>query len=88
MPCLAVVIAMLFPRVFIAYLWFFTGWLHAAFDSILWPILGFLFAPFTLLWYSVVVNHYGGEWGALQIIVMVIAVITDLSPGGAKKKRK
>lgn len=88
MPCFLVVIAMLFPRVFIAYLWFFTEWLHMAFDNMLWPILGFLFAPFTLLWYSVVVNHYGGEWGWLQIIVMVIAVITDISPSGAARQRK
>ncbi len=40
-----------------------------------------------VLWYSVVLNHYGGEWGALQIIVMVVAVITDFSPGAAKKKK-
>jgi hypothetical protein len=46
----------------------------------LWPILGFFLAPTTLLWYSVVVNVYDGEWGALQIVIGVIAVVIDLSP--------
>jgi len=33
-------------------------------------------------------NYYGGEWGTLQIIVLVIAVIADLGSGkGASKKR-
>lgn len=87
MPCLIAVIALAFPRLLIAYLWFFTGWLHAAFDGLLWPLAGFVLAPFSLLWYSVVINHYGGEWGALQIIVMVVALISDFSPGAAKKKK-
>ena len=88
MPCFLAVIALLFPRLVILYLWFFTTWLHAAFDTILWPIVGFLFAPFTMLWYSVVINHYGGEWGLLQIAVLVVAFITDISPGGVKKRKK
>lgn len=88
MPCLIVAAALVFPRLMIAYLWFFTSWLHMAFDGFLWPLAGFVFAPFSLLWYSVVLNHYGGDWGTLQIVVMVLAVLADLSPGKAKSKKK
>ena len=42
--------------------------------------------PTTLLWYSVVVNVYGGTWDTLQIVVAVIAVVIDLSPGGSRRR--
>jgi hypothetical protein len=41
-----------------------------------------------MLWYSVVQNAYGGEWDTLQIVVMVLAVMIDLSPGSGKKSKK
>ena len=89
MPCLCAAIALVFPRLFTAYLFFFTGWLHRAFDGeIMWPIIGFFVAPTSLLWYSVVQNAYGGQWDTLQIVLMVIAVLIDLSPGSSRKKKK
>ena len=78
MPCIFVVIALLFPRILILILYFATDWFEGVFDTVLWPVLGFFFMPLTTLWYSVVVNHYGGQWTALTIIVMVIAVLLDM----------
>ncbi|RMF56968.1 MAG: hypothetical protein D6746_11750, partial [Bacteroidetes bacterium] len=75
------------PRVVIAVLWFFTSWFDGLFHSLLWPILGFLLAPTTLLWYSVVQNVYDGVWGFWQIVVLVIAIMLDLSPGAGRKAR-
>jgi hypothetical protein len=86
MPFLFAVVAILVPRAFIAVLWFFSDWFSGVFPQIFWPILGFLFAPLTMLWYSVVVNVYQGQWDTLQIVVLVLAVLIDLSP--AKKRRK
>ncbi|MFT5143523.1 MAG: apolipoprotein N-acyltransferase [Rhodothermales bacterium] len=89
MPCLFAAIALITPRLFIAYLWFFTHWIHSAFDGgLMWPVLGFFFAPTSLLWYSVVQNAYDGEWGTLQIALMVVAVLIDVSPSSSKRKRK
>ena len=80
MPCLLAVFALFVPRVVVAGLWLLTSWFVGVFDSILWLILGFLIAPTTLLWYSVVANWYGGEWGAVQIVVGIIALVIDFSP--------
>ncbi len=89
MPCMLAAIALLFPRVLIAILWFFTSWFNGVFDTILWPILGFLFMPVTMLWYSVVMKHYTGDWSASNIIIMVIAVVIDMgSWGGGYKSRR
>ncbi len=86
MPCLLVVLALFVPRVVLAVVWFFTDWFVGMFDSLLLPLLGFLFLPTTLLWYSVVVNVYDGVWGTLQIVVAVITVLMDLgSPLFGKK---
>ena len=87
MPCLFAAIALVTPRLLLAYLWFFTHWMQGVFDSIMWPLLGFFFAPTTLLWYTVVQKAYNGEWDTLQIVVMVIAVLIDLSPSSGKKKK-
>ena len=40
MPCLLVLITLAAPRLAIALLWFFTGWFHGIFPTILWPLLG------------------------------------------------
>lgn len=80
MPCLLALVALFVPRIVVAGLWLLTNWFVGVFDSILWLILGFFLAPTTLLWYSVVVNWYGGEWGGVQIVVGVIALIIDFSP--------
>ena len=86
MPCLLVVLALALPRASIVGLWFLTSWFEGVFDSLLWPILGFLFLPTTLLWYSAVNNWYGGEWGLWQILGLVAALAIDTSPSqGARK---
>jgi hypothetical protein len=71
----------------IVLVWFFSNWLHTAFDTLLWPILGFVFAPTTLLWYSVVVNVYNGVWSTVPIVGMVIAVLIDVSPGYGRRNQ-
>jgi len=88
MPCLFALVALILPRFTIAYLWFLTNWFTGVFNSFLWPILGFIFAPTTMLWYSVVVNVFEGTWGTFQIIVLILAILTDMSPSTGKKKHK
>ena len=89
MPCFVAAIALLFPRVLIAVLWFFTNWFTGVFDNILWPLLGFIFLPVTMLWYSVVIKQFGGQWTTGNIIIMVIAVVIDMgSWGGGYKSRR
>lgn len=88
MPCLVALIALFFPRILIVVLWFFTDWFSGVFNSVLWPVLGFLFLPVTTLWYSVVINQYGGQWSSTNIILMVLAIVIDMgSWGGGYKSR-
>jgi hypothetical protein len=88
MPCFFALGALILPRLTILYLWFMSNWFVGVFNSLLWPILGFFFAPTTLLWYSVVQQIYDGSWGLFQIVVLVLAIMTDVSPSTSKKKRR
>ena len=88
MPCLVALIALIAPRITIALLWIFTGWFRGMFDNLLWPILGFLFLPTTLLWYSAVQHWFAGEWTLWPIVGLVIALLIDLSPASSKRGRR
>jgi hypothetical protein len=66
------------PRITIAFLYFFTTWFNGVFDTRAWPILGFLFTPLTLLWYSLVEKMMAGEWTWWQVGIAVIMVLLDL----------
>lgn len=86
MPILFLLIALLLPRVTIAVLWFFTQWFSGMFGTWVIPLLGFLFLPYTLLWYSIVQRWYAGTWGTWQIAVLIVAVIADVwSWGGVRR---
>jgi hypothetical protein len=80
MPCFLVLLALALPRLTIALLWFFSNWFHGLFDSILWPILGFVFLPTTLLWYTAVQHWFGGDWTLWPVVGLVVALLIDLSP--------
>ena len=88
MPCLAVLIALMAPRFLILILWLFTAWFKGVFGTALWPVLGFIFLPVTLLWYTAVQNWWDGHWGLLQIIGLVIALMIDVSPSKAKRRKR
>ncbi|HTK60108.1 MAG TPA: hypothetical protein VL283_02785 [Candidatus Baltobacteraceae bacterium] len=81
MPLLLLIVVLFFPRLGILLLALFTTWFMTAGLGLLSLILGFIFAPITLLWYSVVMNSFGGVWGPLQIIVLILALLADFGGG-------
>ena len=86
MPFLLALGALLAPRIAIVLLWMLTDWFDGLFASSLWPILGFIFLPTTLLWYTVVLHWFGGVWSLWPIVGLVIALIIDVSP--ARERRR
>jgi hypothetical protein len=87
MPCLIALFALATPRLVIALLWFFTGWFRGLFDTLLWPILGFIFLPTTFLWYTAVQRWFGGEWTLWPVVGLVLTLLIDLSPASGKRSR-
>lgn len=87
MPCLFVLLALVTPRVVIILLWLFTHWFRVL-NSALWLILGFIFLPTTLLWYTAVQHWFGGQWTFWPIAGLVIALAIDVSPARKRRRRE
>lgn len=82
------IIGLFLPRLISVILYFFTSWFAGVFETWYWPLLGFIFMPYTLLCYSAVTNWHGGVWGFWQIVILVIAILMDLSSGGSASRER
>lgn len=86
MCCVALLIGFIGPRTALVYL-YLTGYLANIFQTALWPILGFLFMPFTTLGYAFAM-HNGGLNG-LGLIAVIIGVVCDVGlHGGTAHNRR
>ncbi|HEY9383164.1 MAG TPA: hypothetical protein VIP80_06585 [Gemmatimonadales bacterium] len=86
MPCLFALLALLTPRLLVAVLWLFTRWFEGIFSSVLWPLLGLIFLPTTLLWYTAVQHWFAGQWSLWPVVGMVVALAIDVSPAGGRRR--
>jgi len=88
MPCLLAVLVVAFPRVAIVLLYLFTNFFSGVFNTILIPILGFLFLPLTLIAYTYIHNAHMAIQDVTSLVILFIAVILDLGlVGGAARRR-
>lgn len=80
MPFLAILAALLAPRVVIVCVFLLSNAFGSSlpFPQLLWGVLGFIMAPFSLLTFTAVQVWGGGEWNPFHLIVMVIAILVDL----------
>lgn len=89
MPCLLLALFLLFPRVAIVLLYFFTNFLDRAYHSLLILILGFIFVPLTTLVYAFMVNNHMPPQG-INLLWLFIAVLADLGflHGGYRNRQR
>jgi hypothetical protein len=91
MQCLAALLALFFPRLVIILLVIFSDYIGNGFGgSVLWPLLGFIFAPFTTLAYAFGMNENGSisGWYLVLVIIAVLADLGVLGGSGAQAKRR
>jgi len=88
MPFVVGCLALMAPRFAIVIVVVFSDYIGRAYDTVLWPFLGFLFLPLTTLAYAWAINSRGSVEG-LQLVVLIIAVLMDLGVvGGSAARRK
>jgi hypothetical protein len=88
MPCILVILILLFPRVALALLWLFSTYLDRAFQGgILLPLLGFIFLPLTTIVYAWEVNS-GMPTAGINLLWLIIAVIIDVGSWGGGSFRR
>jgi hypothetical protein len=85
MGCILVVLALLLPRVLMGFIALLTNWFSLAFKTWLWPILGFLFMPYTTLAYMAAMLNAGGNVSGGWLVLVIIAAIVDVGHWGGTR---
>ncbi|MBM3817618.1 MAG: hypothetical protein FJW14_01180 [Acidimicrobiia bacterium] len=88
MPFLVGCLALLAPRFAIILVVIVSDYIGRAYQTTLWPLLGFLFLPLTTLAYALAMNARGSVEG-IYLAIVVLAVLIDLGIfGGSARKRR
>ncbi len=90
MPCLVALIALFMPRFAIILVVLFSDYIGQAYQTIIWPFLGFLFLPLTTLAYAFAMHSNNRSVSGIYLFLVIVAVLIDLGilGGGAKHGRK
>jgi hypothetical protein len=88
MPCLAIVFAVFFPRLVMIVIWLCTSWFTVAFKTALWPLLGFVFMPYTTLAYMAAMLNNNHTVSGLWLVLIIIAALVDLGGHGHLTRRR
>jgi hypothetical protein len=76
--CLFVALGLLTPRFIMILLWLLpTHYLSEAYDTWVWPLLGFFVLPTTTIAYAIAAHQFGGfhGWG---IAITILGIAIDL----------
>ena len=91
MGCLIAIASAITPRLVLIVMWL-TDYTTRAFESGLWPTIGFFVRPTTTVGWAIASNELssGGEIRLGGVIVIVIGLVLDLGlvGGGARARRK
>jgi hypothetical protein len=88
MPCLFVLLVLLFPRVMLVLLFLFSTYLERAYHGLIVPLIGFIFLPLTTLAYAWLTNTHRPIEG-VNLIIIIVAVVIDLGGlGGGEWHRR
>ena len=89
MGCFLAIGALFVPRFVIFILWLFSDYMSRAFDTWLWPTIGFFFLPTTTLAYAVAQNEFNG-FGGIGLVILLVGFAIDLGllGNGARNRRQ
>ena len=89
MPCLLALLALIFPRFVLVLVWIFSDYLGRAYETWIWPLLGFFFMPMTTLAYAWAMNSNNRSVSGIYLVVVILAVLVDLGMlGGGEASRR
>jgi hypothetical protein len=83
-----VLIALFSSRLALALTWIFTPWVDRAFGSVIWPILGIIFLPWTTLLYVILWNTGGRGVTGWEWIFVILGFFADAASAGGSARRR
>ncbi len=90
MGCIYVVLALAVPRVLMFLAFLLTNWFGRAFETRLWPLLGFVFMPYTTLAYlaAMLTTITRCQWLAGAFMVAIVVDAGHWGGGGLQYRRR
>lgn len=82
MPCL-VMLGLLMPRLLMFFIFLLTDWFGRAFETAIFPIIGFFIMPHTTLAYMAAMLNNNFQLSGWWIALFAIAIIVDLGSGAS-----
>lgn len=86
MTCVIALLSLFAPRLAIVLVWLFSDYLGRAYETTLWPVLGFFFMPLTTLTYAWAMHSNAGSVSGIHLVVVVLAVLADLGLIGGSSR--
>jgi hypothetical protein len=87
MPCLLIIVALLLPRMAMFLIWLFSDWFSRAYETAIWPLLGFFFMPYTTLAYMAAMLNNNHQINGGWLVLLIVAVVVDLGHNGGAARR-
>ena len=91
MGCCIAFIGLLLPRILMVFIFFLTDWFPLAYRTWIWPLLGFLFMPYTTLAYMAAMLKNNGSLSGWWLALFIVAIVVDIGHwggGGASHARR
>jgi len=88
MPCMIGCLALFMPRFALFLVWVFSNYLGEAYQSFIWPLLGFFFLPLTTLAYAWAWHDGNGSVSGIGLVVVVLAVLVDVGLLGTSESSR
>ncbi len=85
--CLVAGVAAASPRLILFGMWLFTDYVGRAFETWVWPLLGFVFLPSTTIAYAIAANEFGGFQGWGAVVVAAGVIVDAIIYGGGSRSR-
>lgn len=88
MGCVLVFFAIICPRILMIVILLTSNWFSRAYDSFIWPFLGFFIMPYTTLAYMAAMlnnNHSVDGW---WVVLLIVAIFSDLGTGGYEVNKR
>ena len=86
MGCLFIIIALAVPRIVLFVAFLATNWFQRAFETRLWPLLGFLFMPYTTLAYVAAMLNNSHALTGGWLVLFVAALVVDITHWGGSSR--
>ena len=87
MGCILALMAMLVPRILMVFIWLLTDWFTMAYSTVIWPVLGFVFMPYTTLVYMGAMIRNNQSLNGVWLVLFIIAVVVDAGHWGGGARR-